>query len=118
MCDLGIFGLFVAFLVFMALKVKLKTLAEFSKPFDYIMAKKYIKNLFFCYLVFEVAFKNFFWPFSFFLRYFMSKSSLGCSSPISKFNIIPKGKWFKFPISNHSDCHFSIIDVHFTVHVF
>ena len=31
------------------------------------------------------------------------RSLLGCSYPISKFNIIPKGKWFKFPISNHSD---------------
>jgi hypothetical protein len=37
----------VAFLVFMALKVKPKTLAEFSKPFDHIRAKKVIKILFF-----------------------------------------------------------------------
>jgi hypothetical protein len=26
-----------------------------------------------------------------------------CYNPISKFNIIPNGKWFKFPISNHSE---------------
>jgi hypothetical protein len=31
----------------MALKVKPKTIAEFSKPFDYIRAKKGIKNNFF-----------------------------------------------------------------------
>jgi hypothetical protein len=47
MCDLQIFGLFVAFLVFMALKVKPKTLAELSKPFDHIRAKKKKKNNFF-----------------------------------------------------------------------
>ena len=29
-------------------------------------------------------------------------SLLGCSNPMSKFNIIPKGKWFKFLVSNHS----------------
>ena len=37
---LRIFGLFVAFLVFMALKVKPKTLAEFLKPIYYVRAKK------------------------------------------------------------------------------
>ena len=55
MCDLRKFGLCVAFLVFMAIKVKSKTLDEFSKPFDHIRAKKIIKNHFF-YLVFHVAF--------------------------------------------------------------
>jgi hypothetical protein len=43
----GSFGLCVVFLVFMALKVKPKSLAEFSKPFDHVRAKKYIKNKFF-----------------------------------------------------------------------
>ena len=38
--DLQIFGLCVAFLVFMALKVKPIALPEFSKPFDHIRAKK------------------------------------------------------------------------------
>ena len=59
MCDLRIFGLFVAFLVFMALKVKPTTLAEFSKPFDHIMAKKYKKNQFF-------AIWSLLWPSKFF----------------------------------------------------
>ena len=102
MCDLRIFGLFVAFLVFMALKVKPTTLAEFSKPFDHIMAKKIHKKSFFCYLVFDVAFKIFFGLFHFFWDISCLRSPLGCSNPISKFNIIPKGKWFKFAISNHS----------------
>ena len=31
-----------------------------------------------------------------------------CSNPISKFNIIPNGKWFKLPISNHSDIELPI----------
>ena len=64
MCDLRIFGLFVAFLVFMALKVKLKTLAEFSKLFDHIMAKKYIKNLFFTVWYLK-------WPSKIFLAFFI-----------------------------------------------
>ena len=64
MCDLGIFGLFVAFLVFMALKVKLKTLAEFSKPFDHIMAKKYIKNH--CFAIWSLM-----WPSKIFLAFFI-----------------------------------------------
>ena len=102
MCDLRIFSLLVAFLVFMALKVKPKTLAKFSKPFDHIMAKKYIKKSFFCYLVFDVAFKNFFGLFHFFWDISCLRSLLGCSNPISKFNIIPNSIWFKFPISNHS----------------
>ena len=70
MCDLRIFGLFVAFLVFMALRVKPKTLAEFSKPFDHIMAKKIHKKSFFCYLVFDVAFKNIFLAFFIFSEIF------------------------------------------------
>ena len=28
---------------------------------------------------------------------------MGCNNPMSKLVIIPKGKWFKFLISNHSD---------------
>ena len=33
----------------------------------------------------------------------MSKKCVGCNNPISKLIIIPKGKWFKFLISNHSE---------------
>ena len=97
MCDLRIFGLFVAFLVFMALKVKLKTLAEFSKPFDHIMAKKYIKNLFLLSGLWN-GLQKIFWLFSFFWDISCLRSPLRYSNPISKFNIIPNSKWFKFPI--------------------
>ena len=97
MCDLGIFGLFVAFLVFMALKVKLKTLAEFSKPFDHIMAKKYTKNHSFAIWSLKWPSKIFFGLSHFFWDISCLRSLLGCSNPISKFNIIPNSKWFKFP---------------------
>ena len=59
----------MVFLVFMALKVKPKTLAEFSKPFDYIRAKKLLKIIFF-YLVFDVAFKKIFLAFFIFSEIF------------------------------------------------
>ena len=111
MCDLRIFGLFVAFSVFMALKVKQKTLAEFSKPFDHIMAKKYIKNNFF-------AIWSLTWPSKFFFGFFLFFSYisglrflLGCYTPISKLIIIPKGKWFKFLISNHSVLEVAVLEV-------
>jgi hypothetical protein len=102
MCDLRIFGLFVAFLVFIALKVKLKTLPEFSKPFDHIIAKKYLKNHFFAIWSLKWPSKFFFGLSHFFWDISCLRSPLGCSNPISKFNIIPNSKWFKFPISNHS----------------
>ena len=103
MCDLQIFGLFVAFLVFMALKVKLKTLAEFSKLFDHIMAKKYIKKYFSAIWSLKWPSKNFFGLSHFFWDISCLRSPLGCSNPISKLNIIPNSKWFKFFISNHSE---------------
>ena len=102
MCELRIFGLCVAFLVFMVLKVKPKTLAEFSKPFEYIRAKKFIKNQFLLSGLWCGLQKNFFGLFHFFWDILCLRSLLGCSNPIFKFNIIPKGKWFKFTISNHS----------------
>ena len=98
----------MVFLVFMALKVKPKTLAEFSKPFIWsYYGKKMYKKSFFCYLVFEVAFKIFFGLSHFFWDISCLRSPLGCSNPISKFNIIPNSKWFKFPISNHSVLQFA-----------
>ena len=113
MCDLWIFCLLVAFLVLMALKVKPTTLAEFSKPFDHIMAKKYIKNIFFAIWSLTWPSKFFFGLFHFFWDISCLRSLLGCNNPISKLIIIPKGKWFKFLISNHSVywmwCHFKII---------
>ena len=102
-CDLRIFGLFVTFLVFMALKVKPKTMAEFSKPFDHIRAKKVIENHFFLSGLWCGLQKNLLGLFHFFWDISYLRSPLGCSNPISKFNIIPNSKWFKFPISNHSE---------------
>ena len=49
-----------------------------------------------------MAFKNFFGLFHFFWDISCLRSLLGCNNPISKLIIIPKGKWFKFLISNHS----------------
>ena len=103
MCDLRKFGLFVAFLVFMAFKVKSKTLNEFSKPFDHIRAKKIIKNHFFLSCLWCGLHKIFFGLFHFFWDILCLRSLLGCSNPIFKFNITPKGKWFKFSISSHCD---------------
>ena len=54
-------------------------------------------------MVFDVAFKIFFGLFHFFWHIKCLRSLLGCNNPISKLIIIPKGKWFKFLISNHSD---------------
>ena len=65
--------------------------------------KKIHKKSFFCYLVFDVAFKIFFGLFHFFWDISCLRSLLGCNNPISKLIIIPKGKWFKFLISNHSE---------------
>ena len=104
MCNLRIFGLFAAFLVFMAFKVKPKTSNEFSKPFDHVRAKKIIKNHFFLSGLWCGLQKIFFGLFHFFWDILCLRSLLGCSNPIPKYNIIPKGKWFKFPISNHSEC--------------
>ena len=103
MCELRIFGLCVAFLVFTVLKVNPKTLAEFSKPSEYIRAKKFIKNQFLLSGLWCGLQKNFFGLFHFYWDISCLRSLLGCSNYISKFNIIPKGKWFKNPISNHSD---------------
>ena len=86
----------------MALKVKPKTLAEFSEPFNHIRAKKIIKIHFFSIWSLMRPSKNFFGLFHFFWDILCLGSLLGCSNPISKFNIIPKGKWFKFLVSNHS----------------
>ena len=61
-----------------------------------------IKKSFFFYLVLVWPSKNFFGLFHFFWDISCLRSPLGCSNPISKFNIIPNSKWFKFPISNHS----------------
>ena len=66
MCDLRKFGLCLAFLVFMAFKVKSKTLDEFSKPFDHNRAKKYIKNHFFLSGLWWGLHKKFFGLFHFF----------------------------------------------------
>ena len=108
-CNLRIFGLFVAFLVFMALKVKPKTMAEFSKPFDHIRAKKVIENHFFLSGLWCGLQKNFLAFFNFFWDILCLRSPLGCSNPIYKYNIIRKGKWFRFPISNHSGCKLNLL---------
>ena len=64
--------------------------------------KKNLKVIFFIWSLMWPS-KKFFWPFHFCWDILCVRSLLGCSNPISKFNIIPKGKWFKFSISNHSD---------------
>ena len=102
MCNLRIFGLFAAFLVFMAFKVKPKTSNEFSKPFDHVRAKKIIKNHFFLSGLWCGLQKIFFGLFHFFWDILCLRSLFGCSNPIFKFNIVPKGKvgntWFLSPL--------------------
>ena len=103
--DFWIIGLFVAFLVFMALKVKPKTLAEFLKPFYHVRAKNNKKSFLSIWPLMWPS-KNFFGLFHFNSDILCLRSLMGCSKPISNFNIIQKGnylrKWFEFLISNHS----------------
>ena len=64
--------------------------------------KNYEKILFFLSGLCRGLQKIFFGLCHFFWDILCLRSPLVCSNTISKFNIIPNGKWFKFPISNHS----------------
>ena len=67
-----------------------------------ILGEKIHKKPFFSICSLMWPSKFFFGLFHFFRDILWLRSRQECSNSISKFNIIPKGKWFKFLISNHS----------------